>query len=152
MISGEEDAGMLAANFQEELPWEDYLETAIFYHSLNLDKEAVKVLEAIPEPNVLTALWTAYLKQDVSSISQAEAKKIDFTFPFRPESSCPLRWAVENGGRWQSHYLLALLSDFLGDAPLAARLVEGDDADFALTMPTVTGRLPTGLTSKRLMH
>ena len=131
LISGEEDAGMLAANFQEELPWEDYLETAIFYHSLNLDKEAVKVLEAIPEPNVLTALWTAYLKQDASSIAQAEARKIDFTFPFRPESSCPLRWAVENGGRWQSHYLLALLSDFLGDTSSATRLVEGDDADFA---------------------
>ncbi len=131
LLAGKTDARRLATAFQEELPWEDYLETAIFYHSLNLDKEALKILEAIPEPNALTALWAAYLRQDASSIPQAEAQRIDFTFPFRPESGLPLRWAVENGGHWQSRYLLALLSDFLGDGPAAARLIEGNEADFA---------------------
>ena len=131
LLAGKTDARRLAAAFQEELPWEDYLEAAIFYHSLSLDKEALQVLEALPEPNALTALWAAYLRQDASAIPQAEAQRIDFTFPFRPESGLPLRWAVENGGHWQSRYLLALLSDFLGDGPAAARLTEGNEADFA---------------------
>ena len=131
LLSGKADAGTLAAGFQEELPWEDYLETAIFYHSLGLDEDAAKILEALPQPNALTALWAAYLGQDSSAIAQAEAQPIDFTFPFRPESALPLRWAVTNGGGWPSRYLLALLSDHLGDAPSATSLIEGNEADFA---------------------
>lgn len=131
LLSGKADAHDVFAGFQEELPWEEYMETAIFYHSLSLNQEAATILEALPRQNALTALWAAYLRQAPASISQAEAQPIDFTFPFRPESAQPLRWAVENGGGWQSRYLLALLSDHLGDAPSAARLMEGNEADFA---------------------
>ena len=52
-------------------------------------------------------------------------------FPFRKESLKALQWAVDNGGSWQSRYLLALLKDFLGNRDAVADLLKGDASGYA---------------------
>ena len=131
MLSGSLSAEEFAQTFKEEIPWEEYLELAVFYHSILLDREAVNILAALPQQNALTALWMAWLRDDTNAIEAAEQKTLDFVFPFRTESVAPLEWALEHGGRWQSRYLLALLKDYLGDREDARSLVSADDASYA---------------------
>lgn len=131
MLAGSLSAEEFAASFCEEIPWEEYLELASFYHSLRLDSDAVAILAALPTQNVLTALWIAWLCDDTDAIEAAEQQTMDFVFPFRPESVAPLEWALAHGGHWQSRYLLALLKAHLGDENEAQSLVLDDDASFA---------------------
>ena len=129
-LRGEIGADALAATFQEELPWEDYMELALFFHSIGMDAEAARIL-SVSEQNVLTALWQAYLNGDSSAIAPALAMPMDFAFPFRAESASMLEWVNANGGGWQGRYLLALLKDSFGYCNEAARLMNGEDADYA---------------------
>lgn len=130
-LAGQIPASELAKTFQSEMPWEDYLELAIFYHSMGLDKEASRLLGALPQQNALTALWIAYLNNDAKGVKDAESQALDFVFPFRSESAEVLQWALENGGSWRSSYLLATLKHSLGYSEEAKRLVRGNDADWA---------------------
>lgn len=130
-LAGELTAAQLAATFQEEIAWQDYLELALFYRELGLDKQALAILEALPRQNMLTALWAACLHADKSLMADAQKQEIDFVFPFRQESFAPLSWAVENGGGWQSRYLLAMLQNHLGNTKGAEALVKGVECDYA---------------------
>lgn len=130
-LKGALSADDFARTFQEEIPWEDYLELAIFYRSLGLDGEASAILGALPEQNALTALWIAYLDGRPGSIAAAEAQTLDFVFPFRSESADVLRWSVDNGGGWRSSYLLAILRHSMGYRKDALELMGSDDADWA---------------------
>jgi tetratricopeptide (TPR) repeat protein len=131
MLTGTLSAEEFAKSFSEEIPWEEYLELAVFYHSIHLDSEAVDILAALPNQNALTALWMAWLRDDTNAIEVAEKQALDFVFPFRTESVAPLEWALAYGGHWQSRYLLALLKDYLGDGDAARFLVSADDATYA---------------------
>ena len=131
MLAGTLSAEEFAKSFSEEIPWEEYLELAVFYHSILLDSEAVDILAALPNQNALTALWMAWLRDDTNAIEVAEKQALDFVFPFRTESVAPLEWALAHGGHWQSRYLLALLKDYLGDGDAARSLVSADDASYA---------------------
>ncbi|MCR4920088.1 MAG: DUF5107 domain-containing protein [Bacteroidaceae bacterium] len=131
MLAGTLSKEDFAKSFSEEIPWEDYLELAAFYHSIRLDSEAVNILAALPRQNALTALWMAWLRNDATAIEAAEQQTLDFVFPFRAESVAPLEWALAHGGHWQSRYLLALLKDYLGDGDAARKLVAADDAKYA---------------------
>ena len=131
MLTGTLSAEDFAKSFSEEIPWEEYLELAVFYHSILLDSEAVDILAALPNQNALTALWMAWLRDDTNAIEAAEQQTLDFTFPFRSESVAPLEWALAHGGHWQSRYLMALLKDYLGDGNAARTLVAPDDATYA---------------------
>lgn len=130
-IAGEISAQELYDGIFEELKWENYLEFAVYYHNIGLDCKAAKILKACPEQNVLLAIWSAYLAGDTAAISAAEQENIELVFPFREESYAPLKWAVDNGGKWQSRYLLAMLKDFFSDNDTAKALVAADDTDYA---------------------
>lgn len=131
MLAGTLSAKDFAVSFNEEIPWEEYLELAIFYHSIGLESDAANILSALPSQNALTALWIAWLHNDKDAIETAEQRTLDYVFPFRSESVAPLEWALEHGGHWQSRYLLALLKDYLGDGNAARELVTADDASYA---------------------
>lgn len=130
-IAGEISAEDLDASIFEEMKWQNYVELAAWYHDLGLDCKAKAILAACREDNALIAIWDAYLAGDADAIASAQAKSIDLVFPFRAESVVPLKWAVGNGGGWQSRYLLAMLTDFLGDRETARDLVSADDSDYA---------------------
>lgn len=125
------DASAFAETFREELPWEDCIELALFFHSMGLDKEASRILEASPEQNILTGLWKAYLDSDVPAIGEALNASMDCVFPYRSESVKMLEWVNENGGSWQGRYLLALLKDYFGYKDQAGELMAGDDSGYA---------------------
>lgn len=129
-LGGKIDAATFASEFKSELVWEDFLEIAIFYHSLDLDGEAATILGALPSQNALTALWKAFLEGNAAGIAPAEACGVDFAFPYRAESAEVLEWAAARGG-WQSAYLLAVLKDSFGYKEEALKTIEGLDPDFA---------------------
>jgi len=130
-LAGKISAKELYDSIFEEMKWQNYLEYASWYHSLGLDDKACALIEACPEKNALLAIWDAYLKGDAAAITAAENEAIDLVFPFREESYAPLKWAVDNGGKWQSRYLLAMLTDFLGDKDGALSLMDDDSSDYA---------------------
>ena len=70
-------------------------------------------------------------RNDPVALEEARHRQLDLVFPFRSESFEPLRWAVEENGGWQFRYLLAMLSDYLGDDSSAIGLLLGDDSGFA---------------------
>lgn len=131
LIAGKISAADFAATFFEEIPWEDYLELAVFYNSLGLNDDAVAVLNALPSQNALTAIWTAWLKDDKAAVAGAVNETVDFVFPFRQESVAPLEWAIANGGGWKATYLLALVKDQLGYAAEAKSLISNLEPDWA---------------------
>ena len=131
-LDGKISSDALGATFNEEMRWQEYLETAIWLHSLGLDDDAARLLAACPESNVLMGLWRAWLKKDASAIKSAETASLDYCFPFRTESLEPLKWACGNGGGWKSLWMQGLLLDFLGRTPEAVSLVKDiSDADYA---------------------
>jgi len=135
-----------------ELPHESFLELAMFYTSLGLAEEAVKVLELAP-PHPVVEYWLAYLsrqKDEARSeryLKKAEAASPSLVFPHRREDIPVLRWAAAQRAGWKARYYLGLilwkngitgeareLFKGLGDSPdwgpfylTRARLLEGDN-------------------------
>lgn len=131
MLAGELGVEEMYGTIKEELKWQNYLEFASFYSGLGLREKAACAIDSCPEQNALTAIWSAWLKGDVSAVSAAESRSLDLVFPFREESYIPLKWAVDNGGSWRSRYLLAMLCGFYGYGDEAQELLAGDDSDYA---------------------
>jgi len=100
---------------RSELPYEHYLEVAISYYRLGLDREAVAALREAPEyPTVY--YWLAYLLRNVSAEqSRAYLEKADrlsprLVFPFREETIPILQWAGQaQPDDWKSGYYLGLI-------------------------------------------
>lgn len=131
MLSNKISSEDFRNSIKEELYWQNYLEIAIFYYNLGLKDKALAILTKCPEDNILLELWKAFLKNDVSAIKDAEIRSIDFVFPFREETGTVLDWALKNGGSWQTRYLLAMLSDYLGNKEKAKELLKSDDSNYA---------------------
>lgn len=131
MLRGEISQEDLAAVIKEELTSQVYLEWACFYAEMGLENKALKLLESCPERNALVETWQGWLLGDVNSVSVIEASSIDLVFPFRTESCAPLEWAVENGGGWQSAYMLAMLQTHLGDSASALDLLSRHEPSYA---------------------
>ena len=131
-LSGEIPAEELSSGIRQEMKVQEYIENALFFESLGLRDDAVRILQACPGRNALTDLWIAYLKEDKAMIPSAERAGLDFVFPFRTESLKPLSWAVENGGGWQSRYLLSALLSSLGRSREAFDLIKDiEDCGYA---------------------
>lgn len=131
MLAGAMTPEAFRESINEELYWQNYIEFASFYLALGLDCKALKILESCPEDNVLISLWKAYLAGDKAAVASSETKSVEFVFPFREESADVLQWALENGGGWKVRYMLAMLTDFMGDKARAAELLSADDSDYA---------------------
>ena len=130
-LAGELSPGQLDEGITEEMKWQNYLHLASWYHEIGLDDKAIRILDACMEDNVLLSVWKAWLRKDPVALEEARHRQLDLVFPFRSESFEPLRWAVEENGGWQFRYLLAMLSDYLGDDSSAIGLLLGDDSGFA---------------------
>ncbi len=131
VLDGKMTPAEFASTFKSEIPWEDYLELAVFYGSLGLRKEAAAILETLPSRNALTVLWTAYLKEDAGLIAQAEKCPVDFVFPYRRETGAVLEWALGKGAGWKTEYLAAMFLDHFGYKERAAGLLTREDTGYA---------------------
>jgi len=131
LITGATDAAEFASGFKSEIIREDFLELAVFYNSLGLKKEASIILEALPQRDILTSLWNAYLKNDIKLITDAERQTLDFVFPYRRETAPVLAWALRNGGGWKTEYLMAMLQDSFGYGDIAEALLKCEETEYA---------------------
>ncbi|MCF0176665.1 MAG: DUF5107 domain-containing protein [Bacteroidales bacterium] len=130
-LDGVISADELYGSMFEEMKWQEYMETAVFFHGLGLDTEAARILSACPDKNVLTELWKAFLEVRTDAIPEAEKANVDFVFPFRTESLEPLQWSAGNGGGWMSCYLLSILHKYLGNMEKAKEYAAITDSDYA---------------------
>jgi tetratricopeptide (TPR) repeat protein len=97
-----------------ELPYETYIELAIFYYRLNLYTEAIGCLSIAPD-YAMVHLWKAYLyaavgkkKDSQDALKQAALLSADLVFPHREEDVKVLRWAITSHQSWKFNYYLAL--------------------------------------------
>jgi Tfp pilus assembly protein PilF len=97
-----------------ELPYETYIELAAFYANLNLNQDAIIILNAAPEYPMIY-LWKAHLYTTLDldklahlALNHAAALKADFAFPHREEDIVVLRAAVDRHASWKFKYFLAL--------------------------------------------
>jgi tetratricopeptide (TPR) repeat protein len=94
---------------RNELPHENYLEMSLYYYSLGLIPEAVRLLEHAPEyPSIMV-------------------------FPFREESIPVFKWAVsKTPENWKAKYYLALIYWSKGRVREAVKLINDcEEPDFA---------------------
>lgn len=131
-----EDLTLFKSLVRNEFPEQTFLELAIFYHNLNLDKEAVILLNAAPD-QVEIQYWRNYLggKSEGLSIGSSGTKLI---FPYRPETLGVLEWAESVKPAWQNRYYMALIRLNLDDSLTAKNLFkscrdEPVEAHFYLT-------------------
>lgn len=122
---------------KNELPFETYLELAIWYYNINRIKESKKVLELAPK-NLIGFYWLAFLNREMKPelseeyLKKAQEASADFIFPFRQETADVLQWASSNDVSWKPDYLLALIEDFRGNRQKAFSLIKShDNIDFA---------------------
>ena len=90
------------------------------------DDKAIRILDACMEDKSFFCLEAA--PEDPSPSRKQDTSVIGFRFAGILRT---LRWAVEENGGWQFRYLLAMLSDYLGDDSSAIGLLLGDDSGFA---------------------
>jgi len=126
------------AGIQNEFPQETYLETAIKYESIGMNKEAIKVLEMAPAyPTVY--YWLAYLNRNTSKeksdeyLKKAENISPWLVFPFRPETKTVLNWALQQHHSWKTIYYLALIEWNNNNLLKAKELFKqcGDEPDYS---------------------
>ncbi len=123
---------------RNELPHETYLELAIYYHNIGLDREAVGVLKQAPSQPMIN-YWLAYLQKDYSAgessdyLDRAVAESPYLVFPFRPESIPVLKWAEEQNSSWKNSYYLGLVYFNAGRNSDAIQLFDqiGNESDYA---------------------
>jgi tetratricopeptide (TPR) repeat protein len=99
---------------RNEMPYETYLELAIWYYGIELARDSEKVLQLSP-PNPEVLYWQAYLKNVMrkydyaTDIRRANAASPYLIFPFRPETADVLRWVIEKNSSWQPKYYLGMI-------------------------------------------
>lgn len=98
---------------RHELAYETYLEIAMTYHHMGLDKDAIKVLKNSPSYPIVN-FWLAYLNKNHAQKSQkylheALTASPKLVFPFRYETIPVLKWALKKNNNWKTKYYLGLI-------------------------------------------
>ncbi|WP_276369450.1 DUF5107 domain-containing protein [Chryseolinea sp. H1M3-3] len=90
-----------------EFPYQSYLEIALEYISLGLEKDAIDLLAIAPQ-HVLVKIWSAYLKKDSNQLNDIATASAAFVFPYRTETIAALAWATTENNNWKFKYFLGL--------------------------------------------
>ncbi len=112
---------------RNELPYQTFLEMALWYQYLGYNAEAIAILEQSPE-NALVNLQLAYLHQNLNREKSEQYfnafidNSTDFVFPFRHEMFPVLDWAVKKSDNWKPKYYLGLLQWSTGNSEIARDL------------------------------
>ena len=113
---------------RDELSQQTYLNLAVWYHNLGLDKECASVLEASPKKDNEILYWLAWLHRNSADVKQLldEAQRgiAYLVFPFRPESAQVMEWALKNTNDWKPGYYLALIYESAHDRIRARKTME----------------------------
>lgn len=123
---------------RSELSHETYVELALYYVKLNLQDQAVELLEFVPDfPTA--SYWLAYLlceedpKKSKIHLEKAQDLSPWLVFPFREESIPVFEWAAQTApSDWKARYYLALILWSKGRTGEAQSLFDSiDHTDYA---------------------
>ncbi len=110
---------------RNELPYQTFMEMALWYDNLGGKQEAIKILELAPE-KALINLQLAYLYQIINDAEKSGSylgkfiqSTSDFVLPFRKEMIPALEWAIGKTDDWKPRYYLGLLHWSLGNKSYA---------------------------------
>jgi tetratricopeptide (TPR) repeat protein len=124
---------------RNELPHETYLEAAMYYVSLGLEEDALRLLGNAPEQAEIR-YWQAYLlrrkspAQSRQMLATAAGLSPYLVFPFREESIPMFQWAAKAGPNdWKARYYLGLIYWGLRRPADALRMLNecGERPDYA---------------------
>jgi tetratricopeptide (TPR) repeat protein len=105
---------------RNEFPEQTYLEIAILYSNLMLDKDAVSVLREAPD-QVEVQYWRNYLGRNTGVFSRP-SESTQFVMPYRRETLTVLEWAESVQPAWQNRYYTGLIRLFVDDSVKAKEL------------------------------
>ena len=136
LISG--DMNGFRSLIRSELPWETYIEIALWYYSADLFDEALQLL-SFANSNPIALYWSAYISHLMNK--DEEARKFlelaistfpEGVFPFRHATLKALNYAKSVSDSWQTDYYTAILKWHLGAESTALALLDKhDDVPFA---------------------
>jgi len=111
-----ENKNQVQSHITNELPYETYLEYAMWYYRNGQLSDALKVLEMAPDNQPVVLLWKSYLnhlasKEDIATTLFTKALQIntELVFPFRIETLKPLEWAQSLSDNWKINYYTGLI-------------------------------------------
>lgn len=91
-----------------EMPDQICLELAVWYYNLGLNDKAVEVLKKTSATPIIN-YWLAFILKDQQLLNQAIAGSPELIFPFRPETTEVLDWALTQNNNWKTKYFLGLI-------------------------------------------
>ncbi|TKG92910.1 DUF5107 domain-containing protein [Puteibacter caeruleilacunae] len=110
LSQSEESKRTFQLHIYNEMPIQSYLDLAIFYHQINLNDEALSLLDMAPE-NPIVNLWKAYI--DIKNQSLHLSKALDLSpylvFPHRNATAKILQQIMKNHKHWKLNYYLGLI-------------------------------------------
>jgi len=113
---------------KNELPYQTYMEMALWYQYLGDIEDAAKVLKLSPA-NALIDLQLSYLYKDIKDNKNSDSyfnkflkDTVAFVFPFRQELITSLQWAISKTNNWKPKYYLGILHWSLGNKVQAIKL------------------------------
>lgn len=101
----EENRKAFTRLIRNEMPYETYLELAIWYYNAGRKSDAAKVLQLAPA-NAEVMYWLAFLENKSLNFQQLRP---EFVFPFRTETAEVLRELIKKNDNWLLKYHLALI-------------------------------------------
>ncbi|MFM9907744.1 MAG: DUF5107 domain-containing protein, partial [Chitinophagaceae bacterium] len=117
---------LLSGSLQNEMPDQSYLELSIWYYAIGCKNECKQALQLGPSTAEIN-FWLAYLSGNTPDEKTYYRKAIqsdDFTaFPFRTETTIPLRWFIKQNKDWQPIYNLGLIEGAIGNLEKAKELL-----------------------------
>ena len=122
---------------RNELPYQTFMELALWYDNIGGKQEAIDILELAPE-KALINLQLAHLYHTINEAEKSETfldefaqSTSDFVLPFRKEMIPALEWAINRTASWKPKYYLGLLHWSLGNRTYAKEFFNlcGDSPD-----------------------
>ena len=128
-----EDMNGFRSLVRNELPWETYIELALWYYSTDLFDESLQLL-SFANSNPIALYWSAYISHLMNKEEEARqfldlaiSTSPEGVFPFRPATLKALNYAKSVSNSWQTDYYTAILQWHLGDKSTALELLEKHD-------------------------
>jgi Tfp pilus assembly protein PilF len=127
--NSEETKKNFVSLIRNELPYETYMELAIWYYDAGCPEETLKVLGLSPQ-TAETAYWQSFLQNTKVNFS---AVKPAYSFPFRWESAQVIEKLIKDQDHWLLKFHLALIYKDRNRIEESIALLKscGDTPDFA---------------------
>jgi tetratricopeptide (TPR) repeat protein len=93
-----------------ELPYESFIDLAVFYNSINCKDEALRVLE-LSHPYPVRDIWMAWLDRENEGmyVDRIISSSPEFVLPFRNETAEILEDLIKKYDNWKLKYYLGLV-------------------------------------------